>query len=96
MPVLAARDIVQRFGKQEVLHGVSLGVEPGEILGLLGPSGAGKTTFVNIMAGVAEPVSGTVRAFGEPMPFRSSWRASTPWPLQEHCSRKGAQVGTRR
>jgi len=68
MPVLAARDIVQRFGKQEVLHGVSLGVQHGEILGLLGPSGAGKTTFVNIMAGVAEPVSGTVDAFGEPMP----------------------------
>ncbi len=68
MPVLAARDIVQRFGHQEVLHGVSLGVERGEILGLLGPSGAGKTTFVNIIAGVAEPVSGTVDAFGEPMP----------------------------
>lgn len=68
MPVLAARDIVQRFGSQEVLRGVSLGVERGEILGLLGPSGAGKTTFVNIIAGVAEPVSGTVEAFGEPMP----------------------------
>lgn len=68
MPVLAARDIVQRFGTQEVLHGVSLGVERGEILGLLGPSGAGKTTFVNIIAGVAEPVSGLVDAFGEPMP----------------------------
>ena len=68
MPVLAARDIVQRFGAQEVLHGVSLGVERGEILGLLGPSGAGKTTLVNILAGVAEPVSGLVKAFGEPMP----------------------------
>lgn len=41
MPVLAARGIVQRFGKQEVLHGVGLGVGLGEILGLLGPSGAG-------------------------------------------------------
>lgn len=68
MPVLVARDIVQRFGTQEVLHGVSLGVERGEILGLLGPSGAGKTTLVNILAGVAEPVSGLVKAFGEPMP----------------------------
>ncbi|MHB1016610.1 MAG: ABC transporter ATP-binding protein [Coriobacteriia bacterium] len=68
MPILAVRDIVQQFGAQEVLHGVSLGVEHGEILGLLGPSGAGKTTLVNIMAGVAEPVSGTVMAFGEPMP----------------------------
>lgn len=68
MPILTARDIVQRFGKQEVLRGVSLDVERGEVLGLLGPSGAGKTTFVNIIAGVAEPVSGSVEAFGEPMP----------------------------
>ena len=68
MPVLSARDIVQRFGDQEVLHGVSLSVERGEVLGLLGPSGAGKTTFVNILAGVAEPVSGEVTAFGERMP----------------------------
>lgn len=68
MPVLDARDIVQRFGEQEVLHGVSLTVERGEVLGLLGPSGAGKTTFVNVVAGVAEPVSGRVEVFGQPMP----------------------------
>jgi ABC-2 type transport system ATP-binding protein len=68
MSILTARDIVQRFGDQEVLHGVSLGVERGEILCLLGPSGAGKTTLVNVMAGVAEPASGHVIAFGEPMP----------------------------
>lgn len=68
MALLEARDIVQRFGQQEVLHGVSLGVERGEVLGLLGPSGAGKTTFVNVIAGVAEPVSGGVEIFGEKMP----------------------------
>ncbi|MBN2404420.1 MAG: ABC transporter ATP-binding protein [Coriobacteriia bacterium] len=68
MPILSARDIVQRFGQQEVLHGVSLGVERGEILGLLGPSGAGKTTLVNVIAGVTEPESGIVEAFGKPMP----------------------------
>jgi ABC-2 type transport system ATP-binding protein len=68
MPILSACDIVQRFGHQEVLHGVSLNVERGEILGLLGPSGAGKTTLANVIAGVAEPVSGSVEAFGEPMP----------------------------
>lgn len=68
MPVITARDIVQRFGHQEVLSGVSLDVAKGEIIGLLGPSGAGKTTFVNIIAGVTTPVSGEVLAFGEPMP----------------------------
>ncbi len=58
MPVLSARDVHQRFGRQEVLLGLSLDVEPGEILGLVGPSGAGKTTLVNVLAGVAEPASG--------------------------------------
>lgn len=68
MSVVSARDIVQRFGTQEVLRSVSLDVEQGEVLGLLGPSGAGKTTFVNVVAGVATPKSGEVRIFGELMP----------------------------
>lgn len=74
MAVVTARDIVQRFGSQEVLHSVSLGVERGEVVGLLGPSGAGKTTFVNILAGVAEPVSGNVEVFGDRMPSLSLMR----------------------
>jgi ABC-2 type transport system ATP-binding protein len=67
-PVVTARDVVQRFGGQEVLHGVDLDVPRGSILGLLGPSGAGKTTFVNILAGVARPAAGEVCTFGERMP----------------------------
>lgn len=67
-PIVTARGVVQRFGHQEVLHAVDLDVPSGEILGLLGPSGAGKTTFVNIVAGVAVPRAGEVRVFGERMP----------------------------
>ncbi len=67
-PVVTARGVVQRFGRQEVLHGVDLDVPCGEILGLLGPSGAGKTTFVNIVAGVAVPHAGEVRVLGTEMP----------------------------
>jgi ABC-2 type transport system ATP-binding protein len=67
-PLVSARNIVQRFGKQEVLHGVDLDVPAGQILGLLGPSGAGKTTLVNIVAGVAVPTDGEVHIFGEQMP----------------------------
>lgn len=68
MAVITARDVVQRFGSQEVLHSISLDVQQGEVLGLLGPSGAGKTTLVNVLAGVATPESGEVTAFGERMP----------------------------
>lgn len=66
--IVAARGIVQRFGRQEVLHGVDLDVPAGQILGLLGPSGAGKTTFVNVVAGVAVATAGEVTVFGEKMP----------------------------
>lgn len=67
-PIVSARGVHQRFGHQEVLHGMDLDVPRGQILGLLGPSGAGKTTFINIVAGVAVPQAGEVRIFGEPMP----------------------------
>lgn len=62
------RDVVQGFGKVEVLRGVSLRVEPGVIVGLLGPSGAGKTTLVKLIAGVSRQRSGTVHVHGKPMP----------------------------
>ncbi|MFH2007731.1 MAG: ABC transporter ATP-binding protein [bacterium] len=65
---IEVRDVVQGFGKVEVLHGVSLTVESGRIVGLLGPSGAGKTTLVKLVAGVDRQRSGTVHVGGKPMP----------------------------
>ena len=53
-----------RLGGSDVLRGLSLEVEPGEWLALLGPSGAGKTTLLRAIAGLEKPESGRVRFDG--------------------------------
>jgi ABC-2 type transport system ATP-binding protein len=58
----------KRFGRKEVLRGVSLEVHAGQIVGLLGPSGAGKTTLVRLIAGSDEADGGTIHVDGLRMP----------------------------
>lgn len=53
------------YGDSHVLHGVSLRLEEGRLLGLLGRNGAGKTTCMNVAVGVLPPRRGTVNVFGE-------------------------------
>jgi ABC-2 type transport system ATP-binding protein len=53
------------YGPREVLHGVSFGVETGEVFALLGPNGAGKTTTVEILEGYRARDEGEVRVLGE-------------------------------
>lgn len=59
-PVLAAEDICKEFGGHAVLRDVTLALHKGEIVGLLGVSGAGKTTLFNILSGLMQPDSGRV------------------------------------
>jgi branched-chain amino acid transport system permease protein len=57
---LAAEGVEKRFAGVHALKGVSLSVSPGEICGLIGPNGSGKTTMLNILSGAFEPTSGAV------------------------------------
>jgi PrtD family type I secretion system ABC transporter len=59
-------------GGKPVLQGVSLGLEPGQMLGVIGPSGAGKSTLARLMVGVWPPVSGHVRLDGADL---GHWRS---------------------
>jgi ABC-2 type transport system ATP-binding protein len=54
----------RQYGSVIALHGVSLEVRAGQLLGLLGPNGAGKTTLLQLLAGLRRPTSGTVELFG--------------------------------
>lgn len=60
-------DIAKSFKSGAVLDGITLSVEPGETLVLFGPSGAGKTVLLRLIAGVVEPDRGTIRIAGRDM-----------------------------
>lgn len=62
---LALERIVAGYGDVEVLHGVSLGIAPGQITALLGANGAGKSTFCSVASGLVEPFTGRVLVDGE-------------------------------
>ena len=58
--ILRAENIRKRYGKREVVKGVSFDVKQGEIVGLLGPNGAGKTTSFYMIVGLVRPNEGKV------------------------------------
>jgi len=64
-PAVTARDVVRRFGDVVALDGFSLEIGRGELFGLVGPDGAGKTTFIRALAGLIDVDSGEVRVLGE-------------------------------
>ena len=57
MPLLDVREVHKRFGHNEVLKGISLTVEQGEVVAILGPSGSGKSTLLRCINGL-EPIQG--------------------------------------
>jgi branched-chain amino acid transport system ATP-binding protein len=63
--LLEIRDLTKHFFHLSALTGVSLSVEPGELLGVIGPNGSGKTTLFNCVTGVLTPTSGQIRFRGE-------------------------------
>ncbi len=68
--LLDARDLVVSYGSHEAVHGISLEVKPGEVVGLIGPDGAGKTSTLRVLGGLRRADSGFVTAFGD-----DCWRA---------------------
>jgi phospholipid/cholesterol/gamma-HCH transport system ATP-binding protein len=59
-PIISVRNLVNKFGRQVVHDGVSLDVMPGEVLGIVGGSGSGKSVLLRTMLGLQRPSSGQV------------------------------------
>ncbi|MXR51036.1 ATP-binding cassette domain-containing protein [Halovenus sp. WSH3] len=62
-----ATDVTFAYGETVAVENVSLTVEEGSFLGLIGPNGSGKTTLLHLLIGLKEPDSGSVELFGQPM-----------------------------
>ena len=65
MPVLECVELGKSYGGGFALEGLTLGLEEGRVLGLLGPNGSGKTTLIKLIAGLIRPERGAVRVCGE-------------------------------
>jgi polar amino acid transport system ATP-binding protein len=71
-PMVKAEEVHKRFGRLEVLKGISLEVQPGEVMCLLGPSGSGKTTFIRCINHLEKINSGRLWVDGELVGYRQS------------------------
>ena len=68
MGVLTLSDLAVAYGGETVVHGLNLDVSEGELVSLLGPSGAGKTTILKAVAGLLPPARGDIRIDGRSVP----------------------------
>jgi ABC-type branched-subunit amino acid transport system ATPase component len=65
MPILSIENISKSFGGLKALDRVTVTIDPGELVGLIGPNGSGKTTLINILSGFLAPDAGRVTLDGD-------------------------------
>ena len=91
-PMVKAEGVHKNFGRLEVLKGISLEVEPGEVMCILGPSGSGKTTFLRCINHLEKINAGRLWVDGELVGYRQSGDKLHELHDAEVC-RKRAEIG---
>ncbi len=81
---ISIRSVEKQFARYPALRGVSLEVQPGELLALLGPSGSGKTTLLRIIAGLEFPEAGQVAFDGQDVTFASAAARKVGFVFQQY------------
>jgi simple sugar transport system ATP-binding protein len=79
-PLIDVRNVSKHFGKVIALNDVSITVNPGEVLGLLGDNGAGKSTLIKVLSGVHKATSGEMRFDGDVIDFDNP-RQAQEWGI---------------
>jgi ABC-2 type transport system ATP-binding protein len=84
MDAVTMQGATKRFGDDFALQDVTIAVREGTILGIIGPSGAGKTTFVRLLTGALAPNEGEIRVMGEdPLQFKRQTRERVGYMPQQ-------------
>ncbi len=91
-PLVRAEGVSKRFGMLEVLKGIDLEVQPGEVMCIIGPSGSGKSTFLRCINHLEKLDGGKLYVDGELVGYRQS--AGKLYELREsEVARKRAEIG---
>lgn len=69
--LVTCKELTKTYGKKPALNRISLEIESGHIIGLLGPNGSGKTTFIKLLNGLLTPTSGELTVKGRPVGIES-------------------------
>jgi ABC-2 type transport system ATP-binding protein len=83
-PIISVQDLTYRFGDFVAVDHVSFDVEPGQVIGYLGPNGSGKTTTIRMLLGILRPSEGSARVLGFDAAYQSEQvRARTGYMSQK-------------
>ena len=93
VPMVQAEGVHKRFGRNEVLKGITLQVMPGEVMVMLGPSGSGKSTFLRCINHLEKINSGRILIDGELIGYREAPDGSLKEDTEANIARMRAEIG---